>query len=137
MNRQERKEEKLFVDSMMYVIRNPVVVPPGFKDYPNQEMMLKAYIDKMKNVDEIFRTKRAGTMDLVIYLSAASNMGTLSPVDQRVYFYCFSKHYDISKVESDPVDIKNMTTLGPDGEIALHELQEKIFEAHLRRMKID
>jgi hypothetical protein len=104
LSRADKKAEKLFVNQALYMIRNPLIVWPGYEDDVTEEMRSKAMINKFANINEIFENQECETMQVNIYLSQASLVQPLTPTFAKMYFYCFSLHYDIAQIFPDPVD---------------------------------
>jgi len=131
----EAQEKKLFTKSMLYVMQNPIMVPPGYKDSLNNEMVMKAFADKMKNINQIMKTQLAGTMDLCIYLSCMSMIGPLTREQTKIYFHCFSKHYDLTKILEDEKEREFMINLDDNEIEEMQKLQRSIFRGNMRRLE--
>ena len=131
----EKQEKKLFENSIMYLIQNPIMVPPGYKDSLSKEMVFKAFADKTINLQEIMKTQLAGTMDLCIYLSCMSMIDPLNRIHTKIYFYCFSKHYDITKILPDKRERELMLNLDDNEKEEMQKLQRQIFRGNMRRLK--
>lgn len=130
--RSEKQEEKLFVNSCMYMIRNPIIVVPGYEDDVTKEMSEKAMIDKMAHIKEIFEKKECEAMQVNIYLSQVSLTMPLTPMFSKMYFYCFAQHYDFSQVFPDPEDRDHHTRMEENELWEFHRLRQWLFKQQVK-----
>ena len=63
-----KREEKKFIDSVMYMFKAPYITWPDYEGYITPDMKQRAELERFKNITEIMETKEATDYEVVIYL---------------------------------------------------------------------
>ena len=130
-----KRDEKKFVDTLMYLFKAPYITWPHHEDYVTPEMMQIAEIERFKNITEIMEKKEATNYEVVIYLHTASLINPLPHNFAKIYFHCFAKYYDIKKIFEEESSLKYYKTLDENEMHDLHRFREWIFKRQTLRLK--
>jgi hypothetical protein len=130
------REEKKFVDSVLYIFKAPYITWPNYEDYITPDMKMRAELDRMKNITKIMETKESTDYEVVIYLHTASFIHPLPRVFVKMYFHCFAKYYDIQQIlDDDNSSLKYYTTLDENEVYEYHRFKKWIFKRQVESLK--
>lgn len=92
--RQEKHQQKEFVDTMMYGLRAPLIVTPGWTDGVPPEQSEKHRMLCIAQAVECVKNQEATDYDAMVYYSYASLEVMPSREDADCYQFLFFKYFD-------------------------------------------
>lgn len=92
MTREEKKDQKIFVDTVMYGLSAPLIFPPGGwgESYP-KERANYASIIRLASSIECYKSQMCTVMDAHAYLFAQGLVAPFTHSWSKIFFYCMSK----------------------------------------------
>ncbi len=126
-----QKQEKEFVDTIMYGLRAPLIVTPSYVDAVTSEQSDKHRLYCIAKAIECVKNKQATDYDTMLYYSYASLENMPSKSDAECYMYLFFKFYKDAA--------KQLDTKCPELDVnqleSIKELKQWIYKKQVERMK--
>ena len=129
--RQEIKEEKVFVDTLMYGIQAPLIVTPNYVDSVTPQQKNEHRLHCIAIASECVKNQEATDYDAMLYYSYASLENMPSRDDAECYMYLFFKFYKDAA--------KQLDTKCPELDInqleSIKKLKQWIYKKQIEGMK--
>ena len=126
-----KKQEKEFVDTMMYGLRAPLIVTPSYVDGVTSEQTDKHRLYCIAKAIECVKNKEATDYDAMLYYSYASLECSPSRDNAECYMYLFFKFYKDAE--------KTLGTKCPELDVnqfeSIKKLKQWIFKKQMEGMK--
>lgn len=138
MTREEKKHQKIFVDTIMYGLRSPFIFPPGgWGDSFPKSILDMANMHRLIQSIQCFDSKMSTMTDAALYLSCQSLVAPLSREWYKVYMHAFSKSMpDKFKILiEDDKWIENDSHLEDNEMESLDRLRAWIFKKQIEQIK--
>lgn len=128
-----RKEERDFVDQVMYWLRAPYITWPGYEDiYQANDNKNKALVRRLAHHQEIHRDKMCTEWEAMLYISTATLGAPPSHSWYRIYMYLFNKEMPEAAVANGLADVQELE--GNEREDLMH-LRRWIYKVQLLHLK--
>lgn len=115
MNRQEIKEKKEFIDTLMYGIQAPLIVTPNYVDSVTTQQRDQHRLYCIAQSIDCVKNQEATDYDAMLYYSYASLENAPSRDNAECYMYLFFKfHKDAKKLlgtECPKLDINQLESI--------------------------
>jgi hypothetical protein len=138
LSRQDKKEQKLFVDTIMYGLTAPIVF--GSRQWASsfpEDLIERARMLRLAKSAEIMKEQMCTLLDCVAFFYPMSMDAPMRHEYVKMYMYCY-KHglpekWDIM-INSDP-DLERMTDLHENEHEELRIIRRKIFNRQMNQVK--
>lgn len=128
-------EEKRFIDSIMYMLRAPILTFPRYEDMITTENRIRVELERMKKLDVIMQTKQATDFEVVLYLSTCSYIAPLPRAFAKIFQHCFIKYFDWHDIYDSESDRDYYCNLFEEEQYDLAKLKAWIFKRQMEAMK--
>lgn len=133
------REERQFVESLMYGLSAPFIFPPGGwgDSIPKQTRDL-ALIYRLAELPQIIEQEQCTKFEAMMYLSCCSLVAPLTHDAYKMMMHCMKKYYGLDKIDDNPERIKYLeqdATLFENEEQELSRIRSTIFKRQMERIK--
>jgi len=140
LTRQEKKEEKIFMDTMLYAMMAPTVWPNDWSESYPQSTREEARTWRMIKAIECVNDQKCDIFDTLLYVSCASHNAPPNREGYCIAMHCVEKHYGLEKLEENKENLKWLKhdadlTHNEPAKILMSNLRAYIFKCQMQYIK--